>query len=58
MTQNNISPIFILGIIIFIIPTLFNIFNITLPSWTNKVGLVLIVVGVIHMIIGRKWKWI
>lgn len=47
-TGFNISPIFIIGIIIFILPTLLNIFNIHSPSWTFKVGLVVIVIGVIH----------
>lgn len=50
----NLSLFFILGIVTFILPTVLNIFSISVPSWTFKVGIGLIVFGIIDMIF-LKW---
>ena len=51
----NISGFMLLGITAFILPTLLNIFNIGLPSWLFKAGIVFIVIGVIDTAFLRWW---
>lgn len=49
----NLSLFFVIGIFALILPGLFNIFNITLPSWLFKVGIGFIIFGVIDMVFLR-----
>jgi len=45
----KISPLFYVGIVVFILPVLLNIFNINIP-FLNQIGMILIVLGIIHTI--------
>ena len=44
----TISPLLILGIIIFVLPFLGPIVNITLPKWIGTVGFIILIIGIIH----------
>lgn len=49
----GISGLMILGVITFILPIFFDIFSIALPSYTFKIGITLIVIGVIDTMFTR-----
>ena len=46
----NLSLFFILGVIIFILPSILNIFGLHLPSYTFRISMILIVMGIIDMV--------
>ena len=48
MNKLNVSPYLFIGVFIFVIPTLLNIFGIYSPSWFGKIGLFILIGGIIH----------
>ena len=49
----NLSLFFILGILVLIAPVVLNIFGWSMPSWSFKAGIGLIVFGIIDMVFLR-----
>lgn len=49
--MTKVSPIMILGIILFALPTITNIFRFHLPKWIGTIGIILISIGAIHSLI-------
>jgi uncharacterized membrane protein HdeD (DUF308 family) len=49
MNENTggIHPLLIAGVIIFILPVITNIFNLKLPDFVSKIGILLLIVGII-----------
>jgi len=52
-TGIGISPYLFVGVFIFVIPTLLNIFHIFAPLWLSKIGLFVLMGGIIHTAILR-----
>lgn len=48
MADNVISPLVYVGLLIFILPTLLNIFRIGTWPIIGKIGLALLLLGIIH----------
>ena len=46
----NMSPIFFIGLLIFVLPVITNIINWKLPGWIYTVGVIVIIIGVIHSV--------
>ncbi len=53
MNKFNVSPYLFVGLFIFVIPTLLNIFNIFSPIWISRIGLYVLIGGIIHTAIIR-----
>jgi len=48
MEGTKVSPLLYLGIFIFVIPIITNIFRWHLPGWISGFGMFILIVGVIH----------
>jgi len=46
----NMSPIFFIGLLIFVLPVITNILHWKLPGWLFGVGVVVIIIGIIHTV--------
>lgn len=49
MVENNsggIHPLLIIGVIIFIIPVIFNTFHVQLPKFITTIGIIILVLGI------------
>lgn len=49
--MSKISPIMILGIILFTLPSITNIFRFHLPKWIGTIGIIFIIIGAVHSLI-------
>lgn len=49
----DVSPIFILGVIVFVVPFFGPVIHIKMPGWINAIGLILIFIGLVHTV-GRR----
>jgi hypothetical protein len=56
MAENDISPLFFLGIGLFILPILVGFFNITLSGKFYTFGIIVIVLGAFHTMLLRNKK--
>jgi hypothetical protein len=48
----QLSPLIFIGIGIFILPVIFNFIHWQLPSWTNTLGIFVLVLGLMHTVFG------
>jgi len=53
MEMPNVSPILILGIGLFVLPTLSPVIHFNFPGWLYFVGIIVILIGVGHTIMTR-----
>lgn len=49
-TTGGIHPFMIIGVIIYILPVIMNIFKITLPGFVTTIGLIFLIAGIIKMV--------
>ena len=53
MEMPDVSPILLLGILLFVLPTLTPIIHFNFPGWMYAVGLITILIGAGHTIINK-----
>lgn len=51
---NYISPLFYIGIFLFVLPTILNLFHIVATNLLFKIGIGCIILGAIHTIYKRR----
>jgi hypothetical protein len=54
VSQSFVSPLFFVGIIIFILPVVTVFFKFQLPAWTYSIGLAVILIGAVHTVWKRR----